>query len=251
VISFAGKAVLITGASRGIGAATAVLFAQSGANVAINFNNDQQAAESVAARCRKAGVGALLCRADVAERGQAEQMLDQVVAEFGSLDVLVNNAGIWKEAAIDKMTEAELEETLQVNLSSMFHCCGAAARQMIKQQSGVIVNISSTAGQRGEPLHSHYAASKGAAISLTKSLAVELAPHKIRVNCVAPGWIDTDMSRASLAAPAAKEILSKIPLGRVGTPEEIAAPILFVASAAAAFITGEVINVNGGAVLCG
>lgn len=251
MISFSGKSVLITGGSRGIGAAAARMFAQAGANVAIGFRDQVDAANMVLEDCRAHKVSAIALAADVADQAQVEEMVKQVVTELGALDVIVNNAGIWKEAAIEQMTEAQLEETLKINLNSIFYCCRAAARQMIAQKSGVIVNISSTAGQRGEPLHSHYAATKGAAISLTKSLAVELAPHGIRVNCVAPGWVDTDMSKESLASPDAAKILQTIPLGRVGTPEELAGPILFAASEWATFITGEVINVNGGAVLCG
>ncbi|MFH2055423.1 MAG: 3-oxoacyl-ACP reductase family protein [bacterium] len=251
MISFSSRSVLVTGGSRGIGAATARLFARAGANVAIGYHEQVDTATAVLHQCRSYKVSAIALRADIAKRAEVETMVQEVVNEFGSLDVLVNNAGIWKEAAIDEMTDAQLDETLKVNLNSMFYFCTAAARQMKTQKSGVIVNISSTAGQRGEPLHSHYAATKGAAISLTKSLAVELAPYGIRVNCVAPGWVDTDMSRPSLASPEAEKILKTIPLGRVGTPDEIAGPILFAASEWATFITGEVINVNGGAVLCG
>lgn len=251
MISFAGKSVLVTGGSRGIGAAAARMFARAGANVAIGYNEQVDAATAVLHDCRAHKISAIALPADLTDRAKVETLVKEVVVEFGSLDVLVNNAGIWKEAAIDKMTDAQLEETIRVNLNSMFYCCTAAAQQMIQQKSGVIVNIASTAGQRGEPLHSHYAATKGAAISLTKSLAVELAPHNIRVNCVAPGWVDTDMSRESLASPDAGKIIAQIPLGRVGTPDEIAGPILFAASQMATFITGEIINVNGGAVLCG
>ena len=178
-------------------------------------------------------------------------MIDFTIKRFGRIDILVNNAGIWKYAAIDKMTEKQLKETIQTNVNGVFYTTTAAVPQMTKQKSGNIINISSTAGQRGEPLHSHYAASKGAIISLTKSLAVELAPHNIRVNCVAPGWVDTDMSHESLTGEEKEKILGLIPLGRAGTPDEIAGSVLFLTSDLSTFITGEILNVNGGAVLCG
>jgi 3-oxoacyl-[acyl-carrier protein] reductase len=251
MISLKGKAALITGASRGIGAATAVMFARSGSDVLVSYRDDSEAAESVASRCRAFDVEALPFQANIADRGQVEMMFAAAVAEFGHLDIVVNNAGIWKYAAIEKMTEQELLETMDINLKGVFHCCTVAAAQMIKQQSGVIINIASTAGQRGEPYHSHYAATKAGVIGLTKSLAPELAAHNIRVNCVAPGWVATDMTRESLAGLENVDILSKIPLGRVATPEELAGPIVFMASDLATFITGEVLNVNGGAVLCG
>lgn len=251
MIDLTDKVALITGGSRGIGAATALLFARAGCNVAVNYRRDQGAAEKVVAECSALGVQAQPVAADVSVRAQVDEMVFKAISEFGQLDILVNNAGIWKEAAIDRMTEEELVETLDANLKSMFFCCSAAAKQMIEQKSGVIINIASTAGQRGEALHSHYAASKSGAIGLTKSLAPELAPHNIRVNCVAPGWVETDMSRDALTSSERSKILSVIPLRRAGTSEELAGPILFLASNLATFITGEVLNVNGGAVLCG
>jgi 3-oxoacyl-[acyl-carrier protein] reductase len=180
-----------------------------------------------------------------------EKMIEYAVDQFGKIDILVNNAGVWKHAAIDKMTEEQLKETLELNLSGVFYAITASVPHMIKGKSGNIINISSTAGQRGESFHSHYAASKGALISLTKSLAVELAPHNIRVNCVAPGWVDTDMSHASLVGREKEQILHTIPLGRAGTAEEIAGSVLFLASDLSTYVNGEVLNVNGGSVLCG
>src|SRR5262249_32194552 len=168
------------------------------------------------------------------------------------LDILVANAGIWKRAPIERMTSRQWQEMLRVNLDSIYACCHGAARQMLKQKSGTIVLISSTAGQRGESFHSHYAATKGAIIAMTKSLAAELGPRGITVNCVAPGWVATDMTEEALNDPREQQkILELNPLGRVATVEEIAGPVLFLASSLASHINGEILNVNGGSVLCG
>jgi 3-oxoacyl-[acyl-carrier protein] reductase len=258
MISLEDKVALITGASRGIGKATALLFAKAGCNLIINYYNNEKDAIQVATDAEKLGVTAKIYRADVSQKREVDEMVACTIKEFGKLDILVNNAGIWKYAAIDQMTEEQLKETMEVNLYGIFYAITASVPYMIMQKSvsgsigsGNIINVSSTAGQRGEPFHSHYAASKGAVISLTKSLAVELAPYNIRVNCVAPGWVDTDMSHESLIGGEKEKILSLIPLGRVGTTEEIAGSVLFLASDLSTFVTGEVINVNGGAVLCG
>ena len=189
-----------------------------------------------------------IVRADLSTWSEGERL----VAASGELDAVVINHGVWKEAAIDAMTEAQFDETMNANVRGVFSVAGAAARRMKARKRGSIVLIASTAGQRGEALHSHYAASKGAVISLTKSLAPELAPFGIRVNCVAPGWVRTPMAAAALDDPAeAKKVLATIPLGRVGTPDEIAAPVVFLCTAGAGFVTGEIFNVNGGAVLVG
>ncbi|MFH1337234.1 MAG: 3-oxoacyl-ACP reductase family protein [Candidatus Zixiibacteriota bacterium] len=251
MIDLKGKVALITGASRGIGKASALMLAQAGCDLAINYCNNEKDAEKVAKSAGKFGVKAKIYNADVSKKRQVEEMVTGVVKEFGKIEILVNNAGIWKYAAIDRMSEEQLRETMEVNLNGTFYPITACVPHMIKQRWGNIINISSTAGQRGEPYHSHYAASKGAIISLTKSLAVELAPHNIRVNCVAPGWVDTDMSHQSLVGEDKEEILQVIPLGRAGTAKEIAGSVLFLASEFSTFITGEIINVNGGAVLCG
>ena len=253
MIDLTGKVALITGASRGIGAATAIKFAQAGVrSLVINYNRDRNAALRVAASCEKPGAKTILFRADVSRVAAVEKMIDTTVARFGSLDILVANAGIWKEAAIEKMSEGEWEETIDLNLKSIYACCHAAARVMIPRRRGTIILISSTAGQRGEPFHSHYAATKGAIISMTKSLAAELGSRGIRVNCVAPGWVATDMTEDALNDPKQRrKIRELIPLGRVATPDEIAGPILFLASDLASHVNGEVLNVNGGSVLCG
>jgi 3-oxoacyl-[acyl-carrier protein] reductase len=251
MISLKEKVAIITGASRGIGKASALLFAEAGCDLLINYHRNQKAAGEVLSQTSQFGIKAKEFQGDVSKKEQVDEMIEYAIKEFGRVDILVNNAGIWKYAEIDRMTEEELRETIGINLLGVFYATTAAVSHMIKQKSGNIINISSTAGQRGEPFHSHYAASKGAIISLTKSLAVELAPHNIRVNCVAPGWTDTDMSHASLTGEERENILQKIPLGRAATSEEMAGSVLFLASELSTFITGEIINVNGGSVLCG
>ena len=253
MINLAGRIAIITGASRGIGAATAIKFAEAGVRgLAINYNRDQNAARQVARRCEQLGAEALLVRADVSRVRSVEKMVQATVERFGSLDVLVANAGIWKEASIEEMTEGEWDETINLNLKSIYACCQAATRAMLPRKRGTLILIASTAGQRGEAFHSHYAATKGAIIAMTKSLAAELGPRGITVNCVAPGWVATDMTADALNdAKQRRKIRELIPLGRVATPEEIAGPILFLASDLAGHVNGEVLNVNGGSVLCG
>ena len=205
----------------------------------------------VARAIHRAGGRATAVGADITEATQAQALVEETVRLYGRLDVLVNNAGIWEPGPLLTMTPAQWRRTLAHNLDSTFYCTQAAARVMKRQRAGRIVNLSSTAGQRGEAGYSHYAATKGAVIALTKSWAVELAPFGVYVNCVAPGWVDTDMTRADLAGAAGRAVARSIPLGRVGTPRDIAAAILFLASDACRFVTGEILNVNGGAVLCG
>jgi len=251
LIDLKGKVTLITGASRGIGKATALLFARAGSDLVINYYRNMKAAQKVALMAEQKGVKAVIFKADVSSKSQCEKMVEFTLKKFGRIDILVNNAGIWKYAPIDKMSVSQLKETLSLNLESIFYLTTKVVPIMKKQGGGNIINISSTAGQRGEAYHSHYAATKGAIISLTKSVSTELAPYNIRVNCVAPGWVDTDMSHSSLIGKDRKWILDQIPLSRAAEPEEIAGAILFLASDLATFITGEIINVNGGAVLCG
>lgn len=250
-INLKGKLTLITGASRGIGRAAAIIFARAGSDLVLNYFRNEKQAQKVASLAKKEGIRAEIFKADVSSRAQCKRMVDFTVKRLGKIDILVNNAGIWKFAPIEKMSQAQLKETLEVNLESVFYLTTLVVPVMKKQKQGNIINISSTAGQRGEAKHSHYAASKGAIISLSKSLSTELAPYNIRVNCVAPGWVDTDMSRSSLVGKDKDWILNQIPLGRAAQAKEIAGAILFLASDLATFITGEVINVNGGAVLCG
>jgi len=251
MINLTNCVAIITGGSRGIGRATALMLAQAGCDVLIHYQKNQSAAQEVVAAAEQQGVVARSFPADIAQKPQVESLVDFAIREFGKIDILVNNAGIWEEAAIDRMTEEQLRRILDVNLNGVFYALTAVTPHMIEKRSGKIINISSTAGQRGEAFHAHYAASKGAIISLTKSLAVELAPHNIRVNCVAPGWVVSDMTRNSLTGPEGQKIVGQIPLGRAGTPEEIAGCALFLASELSAFVTGEILNANGGAVLCG
>ena len=218
----------------------------------INYNRDQNGARLIAAQCEQLGAEAVTLRADVSRLQAVEEMVRATIERFGALDILVANAGIWKEAAIEEMTEPEWDETIDLNLKSIYACCREAARVMLPQKRGTLILISSTAGQRGEAFHSHYAATKGAIIAMTKSLAAELGPRGLTVNCVAPGWVATDMSQTALIDPKqGRKIRELIPLGRVATPEEIAGPILFLASDLASHVNGEVLNVNGGSVMCG
>lgn len=254
MISLAGKSAVITGGSRGIGAAAVKLFAAAGANVVFNYRRSRAAAMEVAREAAGAGVEVVPLRADVRRMADARRLVRTAVRRFGRLDILVANAGIWnvREAPIERMREREWDEMMDVNLKGTYTVVHFAAQQMIRQKSGRIICISSTAGQRGEAFHSHYGATKGGIISLVKGLSTELARHNILVNAVAPGWVDTEMSRPVLRNQReVKKVLATIPLGRVATAEEIAGPILFLASDLANFMTGEIVNVNGGAVLVG
>jgi 3-oxoacyl-[acyl-carrier protein] reductase len=252
-LSLQGRVALITGGSRGIGAATVRLFVQAGARVVFNYLRAQADAERLVGEC-----GADLChavQADLSTSAAAESLIQASIERFGGLDILVANHGVWpsEDVPIDRMSETQWRTTVGVNLDSVFALIKHSVGQMKNQaRGGHIVLISSTAGQRGESGHCDYAATKGALISMTKGLSTELSPFGIYVNCVAPGWVDTDMSSDALADPVrSQEIRSTIPLGRVGMPEEIAAPVLFLCTKHAGFITGEVFNVNGGAVLAG
>lgn len=254
MISLAGKATLITGGSRGIGAATVKLFAQAGADVVFNYHRHRQAADAVVREARRHGTRVESLRADLRRMRDARRLVEFAIERLGRLDILVANAGIWnaEELPIEKMTEKQWDEMMDANLKSVYAVVHCAVPQMIRQKAGRIVAISSTAGQRGEAFHTHYAATKGGIISFVKGLATELARHNILVNCVAPGWVNTEMSRPVLETRAGwKFATSAIPLGRPARPEEVAGPILFLASELATFITGEILNVNGGAVLCG
>jgi 3-oxoacyl-[acyl-carrier protein] reductase len=251
-IDLAGRVALVSGGSRGLGRAAALALARAGADVAVNYVRDAKAAREVASRCEELGVRAGAVKADVSSSAEVKRLFAGVERQFGRLDILVANAGIWKGAAIEKMTDRQLAETLDLNVRGVFYCCREAVPLMRKAGGGRIILVASTAGQRGEAFHSHYAASKGAVISLTKSLAPELAADHILVNCIAPGWFDTDMSRPSLGKLDVREqVIATIPLGRVGRPEEFAGAVLFLASELSTFVTGEILNVNGGAVLVG
>jgi len=251
MIDLTGKSALVTGGARGIGRACCLMLARAGAAVAVNYRVESPSANLLVEEIESAGGEAFALAADVTKREDAEMLVDETVARFGSIDILVNNAGIWKSSPIEEMSDGEWDEMIGVNLTGTFNCIRAAVPPMKEARSGRIVNISSTAGQRGEAFSSHYAATKGAVISLTKSVAVELAPFGILVNCVAPGWVVTDMTRDDLLGSRRESILHTIPLARAATPDEIAGPVVFLASELSTFITGEVVNVNGGAVLVG
>jgi len=249
-----GTVAVITGGSRGIGAATVRLFAECGASVVFGYRNAIAAAEALAKSCAASGARVMAVRSDISKMSGGRKLIDTAHRRFGRLDILVANAGIWppESLPIEKMAERAWDEMMAVNLKGVYTVIRHAVPYMIEQRSGRIVVVSSTAGQRGEAFHADYAASKGGLISLVKSLAPELAPHRILVNCVTPGWVDTDMARPVLSARAeARKIKDGIPLGRVAEAAEVALPILFLASEMASYITGEILNVNGGSVLCG
>jgi 3-oxoacyl-[acyl-carrier protein] reductase len=256
-LSLSGKVALITGGSRGIGAATVRLFTAAGAKVVFTYNKARSQADALAKECGEAN-----CRAiggNLTDADTARAVVDEATKAFGRLDILVANHGVWpvEDVAIENMPNQQWRSTLSVNLDAVFGLVKYTVAQMKSQPrtaaaAGHIVLISSTSGQRGEAFHCDYSASKGALISMVKGLSTELASAGIYVNSVAPGWVDTDMSKAALDDPkSGEEIRRTIPLGRVGKPEEIAGPILFLCTEYATFITGEVFNVNGGAVLAG
>ena len=251
MIRLEGRKALITGSSRGIGRATALLFARAGSDVAINFQKQKEAAEEVREEISKIGRECLVFQADISQKRDVHLMIEGLIKKWARIDILVNNAGIWTYGEMGSMSEKIWAETMRINLDSVFHVCNTVVPFMKEKKRGWIINVSSTAALRGEAFHSHYAASKGAIISLTKSLAAELAPYNIRVNCVAPGWVETDMCSEVFSDPDfRRKVQESIPLRRIPPPEDIAGPILFLASDLAQHITGEVLNVNGGSVLC-
>jgi len=249
--SVAGKRALVTGGSRGIGAATAMLFAEWGAHVAIGYREREADAEAVTERARSLGVNAAAIRADIGTASGADRLIGSAVERLGGLDFFVGNSGIWitDDVAVADMTDEQWRRTLRENLDAMFFSTRAAAR--VLGDHGRIVLVASTAGQRGEAYHADYASSKGAMISFVKSLCVELAKRDITVNAVAPGWVDTDMTASSFEGSGRDRIERGIPLGRVAQPRDIAGPIVFLCSDLARHMTGEIVNVNGGSVLCG
>jgi 3-oxoacyl-[acyl-carrier protein] reductase len=250
-VDLAPRTALVTGGSRGIGRAAADLLARAGARVAINYRRDEAAANAAVREIRTAGGEAMALAGDVSQPDQARQLVRDVVAAWQRLDILVNNAGIWEEDVAGKGQLEVWDRTYAINLRGSFLVTDAAVPHLEKT-GGSIVFLSSTAGQRGEARHSAYAASKGALISYTKSLAAELGPRGIRVNAVAPGWVDTDMSAPSLSDPRERlEIEKLIPIGRVASASDIAGPILFLVSDLARHVQGEILNVNGGSVLAG
>jgi 3-oxoacyl-[acyl-carrier protein] reductase len=246
------RVALVTGGSRGIGKAVVMLLASHGAKVVVNYVSDEQAAAETVAEARAVGGDVVAIQADVSKVAEGERLVKETVERFERLDFLICNAGIWLGSAVESMSEELWDRTMDINLKGTWSVCRAAAPVMKQQRFGRIVIVSSTAGQRGEELYSNYAASKGGQIAFTKSLSSELAPSGINVNSVAPGWVITDMTADVFQDAASLESIGKtIPRGKVATADEIAGPIVFLCSKWADNITGEIVNVNGGSVLCG
>jgi 3-oxoacyl-[acyl-carrier protein] reductase len=251
VIDLTGKRALVTGGSRGIGGATSLLLASCGADVAIGYRSRAAEAQGMAERLASKRVRSMAVAAELSDRASVDAMCLAVADAWGGLDIFVGNAGIWpvEEAEVAAMSDERWRRTMAENVDGMFYSTRAAVRHM--GDGGRVVLVSSTAGQRGEAMHADYAASKGAMISFVKSLAVELAPRGITVNSVAPGWVDTEMCAEPFAGGGRERIAATIPVGRIASPEDIAAPIVFLCSPVARHVTGEILNVNGGSVLCG
>lgn len=249
-LGLTGKVAIVTGGSRGIGRAVVDLLSSFGAKVVVNFVHDEQAATETVALARERGAEAVAIQADVSQLTEAARLVNETLEHFGRIDFLICNAGIWEGAPVESISEELWDRTIAINLKGTWSVCREAVPVMKQQKSGRIVIVSSTAGQRGEANVSNYAASKGAQIAFMKSLSTELGPFGINVNCVAPGWVDTDMTGDTLADKTRIEaIVKEIPKGRVATPDDIAGPIIFLCSAWADHITGSTISVNGGSVL--
>lgn len=250
MIDLRGRTALVTGASRGIGRATALLLARCGADVGLTYHTRAGEAEVAAQEIRALGRRTYVGGGDLADPEVVERLIGEVDRQLGGLDIFVANAGIWPAAEVT-LAELSLDRwrgTMAANLDAVFLSTRAVLRRL--RPGGRVVIVSSTAGQRGEAFHADYAATKGALISLTKSLAVECAPD-VRVNCVAPGWVDTEMSIPAFGAGNRDRIRRSIPIQRIATAEDVAGPIVFLCSDLARHVTGEVLNVNGGSVLCG
>ena len=238
--SLEGKVALVTGASRGIGAAIARELARAGARVAVNYRSGREAAEEIAG-----AIGGTVVQGDVADAEQAQAMVERAEAELGDLDILVNNAGLTRDTLLARMSDADWDEVLNTNLGGVFHTSRAVARKMLRRRSGSIVNLTSVVGLRGNPGQANYVAAKAGIIGFTKALARELGGRGVRVNAVAPGYIETELT-AVLSEPVRAAILTNTPLGRLGRPEDVAGAVRFLCSDEAAFVTGEVLLVDGG-----
>ena len=243
-----GKTALVTGASRGIGRAIALCLAAEGARVAINYAGNVRAAEEVKTAIEAAGGTAILCQADIADSSAVEAMVANVVKEFGTIDILVNNAGITRDALLMRMKDEDFAKVLDTNLKGVFYCTNAVSKLMMKKRSGRIVNMASVVGLVGNAGQTNYAAAKAGVIGFSKSAAKELASRGITVNVVAPGFIGTDMT-AGLPESVKEKMLTDIPLGRMGEAEDVANAVLFLTSDQASYITGQVVNVDGGMVM--
>ena len=247
-MTLVGKVALVTGGSRGIGRAIALKLAENGADVAINYAGNTAAAEEVKAAIEQMGRKALLIQCSVADTDGVQAMVNQVVKELGRLDILVNNAGITRDGLLMRMKEADWDDVMNTNLKGVYNCSKAVMRTMMKQKSGRIVNMASVVGEMGNAGQANYAAAKAGVIGFTKSLAKEVASRGITVNGIAPGFIATDMTSV-LSDDQKAEMARTIPLGRAGQPEDVANAVLFLASEGAAYITGQVLNVDGGMVM--
>lgn len=246
------QVAVVTGGSRGIGRATSLLLAELGVHVVVNYVNNAKAADEVVSDVRSRGVESFAFKADVANVAESRQLIRAATERFQRIDILVCAAGVWEGGPVDEATEELWDKTLDINLKGTWAVCSSAAAVMKERRAGKIVIVSSTAGQRGEAGYSHYAASKGGQISFVKSLAAELAEWNIRVNAVAPGWVDTEMTEEALGDPQQRQEIARTILTKsIASAEEIAAPIVFLCTDWARQITGEVLNVNGGSVLCG
>lgn len=247
-MTLVGKVALVTGGSRGIGRAIALKLAENGADVAINYAGNTAAAEEVKAAIEQMGRKALLIQCSVADTDGVQAMVNQVVKKLGRLDILVNNAGITRDGLLMRMKEADWDDVMNTNLKGVYNCSKAVMRTMMKQKSGRIVNMASVVGEMGNAGQANYAAAKAGVIGFTKSLAKEVASRGITVNAIAPGFIATDMTSV-LSDDQKAEMARTIPLGRAGQPEDVANAVLFLASEGAAYITGQVLNVDGGMVM--
>lgn len=243
-----GKTAIITGASRGIGAEIAKRFAQAGANVVVNYSGSQQKAEAVAEAIEENGGKAIAVKANVADADAVKAMVDETISQFGTVDILVNNAGITRDNLMMRMKDDEWDDVINTNLKGVFVCTKAVTRQMMKQRSGRIVNIASIVGVMGNAGQANYVASKAGVIGLTKTTARELASRGITANAVAPGFITTDMTDG-LNEEIQQSMMSQIPLGRFGKPEEVAKAALFLASDEASYMTGQTLHLDGGMVM--
>lgn len=243
-----GKTAVITGGSRGIGKAIALTLAASGANVVINYTSSKEAADAVVEEAKALGVSAVAVKADVSKSEEVESLVKEVLNHFDSIDILINNAGITRDNLIIRMTEEDFEKVIDTNLKGAFLCTKSVGKIMIKQKSGKIINMSSVVGIIGNAGQSNYAAAKAGLIGFTKSMAKELAKRGITVNAIAPGFIETDMT-AELPEKAKEEFMRNVPLGRSGKPEDVANAVLFLSSKYSDYITGQVINIDGGMVM--
>ena len=245
---FEGKSAIVTGASRGIGREIALLLAKEGARVAVNYSGSKEKADEVVKLITESGGEAFAIQADVSDADSVKNMVDKTLEMFGSIDILVNNAGITRDNLLMRMKEDEWDDVININLKGVFLCTKGVTRQMMRQRAGRIVNVASIVGVSGNPGQANYVAAKAGVIGLTKTAAKELASRNINVNAVAPGFITTDMTDA-LSEEVKRQMLAVIPLGKLGSPEDVARTVLFLLSEDADYITGQTIHVDGGMVM--